>query len=66
MSKLQQFNGKSTSRLFVNVDSATLGKLDSLIGYPFGNSHPANGSRAEFLRQAIREKLARDTCKARA
>ena len=33
MSKLQQFNGKSTSRLFVNVYSATLGKLDRLIGY---------------------------------
>jgi hypothetical protein len=65
MSKLRQFTGKSTSRISVNVDSTTVGKIDRLIGYPFGNGHPADGSRIEFVRQAISEKLTRDSGKTR-
>lgn len=55
------FNGTPTSRLIVTVESELVDKLDSMIKRRGGDyRHPCYGNRAEFVRQAIAEKLARD------
>ncbi len=56
------FNGTPTSRLIVTVESELVDKLDSMIKRRGGDySHPCYGNRAEFVRQAIAEKLERDS-----
>jgi len=59
------FNGTPTSRLIVTVENALVDKVDkvdSMIKRRGGDySHPCYGNRAEFVRQAIAEKLARDS-----
>lgn len=55
------FNGAPTSRLIVTVECELVDKLDSMIKRRGGNySHPCFGNRAEFVRQAIAEKLERE------
>jgi metal-responsive CopG/Arc/MetJ family transcriptional regulator len=55
------FNGAPTSRLIVTVENDLVDKVDSMIKRRGGDySHPCYGNRAEFVRQAIAEKLARD------
>jgi len=55
------FNGTPTSRLIVTVEIALVDEVDSLIKRRGGNfEHPCYGNRAEFVRQAIAEKLLRD------
>lgn len=60
MSKNRSFDGLPCMRLILSVELGTVDAIDSLIGYPYGSRHPAGGNRAEFVRQAIEEKLARD------
>ena len=56
------FNGVQTTRLIVTVESELVVQVDDLIGtHRYGNiSHPCRRNRAEFVRQAIAEKLERD------
>ena len=56
-SKLRRFHGEPVTRLIVSVAAADVARVDELI------VHRATrwpGNRAEFVRQAIAEKLARD------
>ena len=57
------FNGVETTRLIVTVESGLVAQVDDLIGtHRYGDiSHPCRRNRAEFVRQAIAEKLARDS-----
>lgn len=54
------FNGVPTTRLIVTVESALVDEVDNLIKYRGNAPHPCNRNRAEFVRQAIAEKLKRD------
>lgn len=60
MSKNRLFNNQPKIRLIVSVEGDTVETIDELIGYPFGDGHPAKGNRSEFVRLAIEEKLERD------
>lgn len=57
------FNGVKTTRLIVTVESSLVAQVDDLIGVrKYGHiTHPCRRNRAEFVRQAIAEKLARDS-----
>ncbi len=57
------FNGVETTRLIVTVESGLVAQVDDLIGtHRYGSkSHPCRRNRAEFVRQAIAEKLMRDS-----
>lgn len=50
------FNGVPTTRLIVTCEQSIIDKVDSLIK---GNN-AVSGNRAEFVRQAIIEKLQRE------
>jgi hypothetical protein len=53
----RRFNGEPVIRLIVSVPEATVVAVDRLTA---NERHPARGCRAEFVRLAIAEKLARD------
>jgi len=57
------FNGVETTRLIVTVESSLVAQVDDLIGtHRYGDiHHPCRRNRTEFVRQAIAEKLARDS-----
>lgn len=57
------FNGVETTRLIVTVESGLVAQVDDMIGtHHYGSiSHPCRRNRAEFVRQAIAEKLIRDS-----
>ncbi|WP_241624658.1 toxin-antitoxin system protein [Rosenbergiella epipactidis] len=57
------FNGVETTRLIMTVDSSLVAQVDDLIGVrKYGHiTHPCRRNRAEFVRQTIAEKLARDS-----
>ena len=57
MSMCRRFNGAPVMRLIVSVPTDTVTSLDALLS---NRHHPARGCRAEFVRLAIMEKLARD------
>jgi len=56
------FNGVETTRLIVTVESSLVEQVDDLIGtHRYSDiRHPCRRNRAEFVRQAIAEKLERD------
>ncbi len=58
MSMARRFNGKPIMRLIVSVPTDTVNEVDTLM--KLARHHPARGNRAEFVRLAIAEKLARD------
>ena len=57
------FNSVVTTYLIVIVESSMAAQVDNLIGTRrHGDiSHPCRRNRAEFVRQAIAEKLVRDS-----
>jgi hypothetical protein len=57
MSMCRRFQGEAVARLIVSVPAATVAEVDRVLA---GESHPARGCRAEFVRLAIAEKLVRD------
>lgn len=61
MSMCRRFNGEPVTRLIVSVPADTVAAVDNLLSM---RRHAARGCRAEFVRLAIAEKLARDlmTC----
>lgn len=58
MSMARRFHGKPVMRLIVSVPDDVVQQVDSLL--KLARNHPARGNRAEFVRLAIVEKLARD------
>lgn len=58
MSMARRFNGAPVMRLIVSVPTDTVNEVDTLM--KLARHHPAHGNRAEFVRLAIMEKLARD------
>lgn len=58
MSMARRFNGEPVTRLIVSVPSDVVRTVDTLLRQ--ARNHPARGNRAEFVRLAITEKLARD------
>ena len=61
MSMCRRFYGEVVRRLIVSVPVATVDHIDALLAVSnYGQRHPANGCRAEFIRIAIAEKLERD------
>lgn len=67
MSMNRRFDGEPVTRLIVSVPVDVVADVDRLInGWRIGGSHPARGCRAEFIRLAIAEKLARDRPETRA
>ena len=58
MSMARRFHGKPVMRLIVSVPTTTVREVDHLLR--LNRHHPARGNRAEFVRLAIIEKLARD------
>lgn len=58
MSMARQFKGQPVTRLIVSVPADLVAAVDSLLRQ--ARKHPAQGNRAEFVRLAIAEKLARD------
>lgn len=58
MSLCRRFHGAPVMRLIVSVPAEVLGRVDELLS---ARGHPARGCRAEFVRLAISEKLARDS-----
>ncbi len=58
MSMARRFNGKPVMRLIVSVPIDTVSEVDSLL--KLNRRHPARGNRAEYVRLAILEKLARE------
>ena len=58
MSMARRFHGKPVTRLIVSVLTDTVKQVDILL--KINRRHPAQGNRAEFVRLAIAEKLARD------
>ena len=56
MSYRRKFHGAGINRLIVSVPVEDVEEIDALIR----GRHPAKGNRSEFVRLAIREKLARD------
>jgi hypothetical protein len=57
MSMCRRFNSEPVMRLIVSVPTATVAEVDRLLRL---TRHPARGCRAEFVRLAVAEKLARD------
>jgi hypothetical protein len=57
VSMCRRFHGEPVARLIVSVPAATVAEVDRVLS---GASHSARGCRAEFVRLAIVEKLARD------
>ena len=57
------FNGVKTTRLIVTVDSSLVAQVDDLIGVRkyCEINHSCRRNRSEFVRQAIAEKMARDS-----
>ena len=62
MSMCRRFHGARVLRLIVSVPAATVASVDNLLA---NRRHPAKGCRAEFVRLAIAEKLARDAAQGR-
>ena len=65
MSMARRFHGVPVSRLIVSVPIVLVAQVDAMLRPPWDLSkphprHPACGCRAEFVRLAIAEKLARD------
>lgn len=60
MSMCRRFEGAPVRRLIVSVPVETVREVDDLITGRWYQTHPARGCRAEFVRQAIAEKLERD------
>jgi hypothetical protein len=58
MSMARRFKGQPVTRLIVSVPVEVVGLVDRLL--TLNRRHPARGNRAEFVRLAIAEKLARD------
>lgn len=58
MSMTRRFHGQPVTRLIVSVPDDLVAEVDRLL--KLTRDHPARGNRAEFVRLAIREKLARD------
>lgn len=58
MSMARRFKGQPVMRLIVSVSDETVKQVDSLL--KLAMHHPARGNRAEFVRLAIIEKLAKD------
>lgn len=58
MSMARRFHGQPVMRLIVSVPDETVKQVDNLL--KLNRRHPARGNRAEFVRLAIAEKLARD------
>jgi metal-responsive CopG/Arc/MetJ family transcriptional regulator len=58
MSMARRFHGKPVMRLIVSVPVQVVAEVDTLL--KLNRHHPARGNRAEFVRLAIAEKLARD------
>lgn len=63
MSMCRRFNGEPVTRLIVSVPADTVAAVDNLLSL---RRHAARGCRAEFVRLAIAEKLARDLMISRA
>ena len=61
----RRFNGAKVERLIVSVLAATVAQVDSLLN-DGRRRHAARGCRAEFVRLAISEKLARDMAPSKA
>lgn len=57
MSMRRRFFGAAVMRLIVSVPADTVAQVDNLLSM---RRHSARGCRAEFVRLAIYEKLARD------
>lgn len=57
MSMCRRFHGAPVARLIVTVPADIVATLDALLS---NRHHAARGCRAEFVRLAIAEKLARD------
>lgn len=60
MSMCRRFHGEPVTRLIVSVPVSVVATIDRLIVGRWPCYHPARGCRAEFIRIAIAEKLARD------
>ncbi len=60
MSMCRRFDGAPVMRLIVSVPVETVREVDDLIAGRWYLTHPARGCRAEFVRQAIAEKMGRD------
>lgn len=58
MSMARRFHGKPVTRLIVSVPDNVVAAVDRLLR--LSPHHPARGNRAEIVRLAITEKLARD------
>jgi metal-responsive CopG/Arc/MetJ family transcriptional regulator len=58
MSMARRFKGQPVTRLIVSVPVDLVALVDGLL--KLNRRHPARGNRAEFVRLAIAEKLARD------
>lgn len=58
MTMCRRFHGKPVARLIISVPTATVARVDDVLR---DREHPARGCRAEFVRLAIAEKLARDS-----
>lgn len=58
MSMARRFHGQPVTRLIVSVPVDVVAEVDSLLRQ--ARNHPARGNRAEFVRLAIAEKLARE------
>ena len=58
MTMCRRFGGEPVMRLIVSVPGAVVTELDKLLSQH--HQHAARGCRAEFVRLAIAEKLARD------
>lgn len=58
MSMTRRFRGQPVTRLIASVPVEVVAEVDSLLKRT--RSHPARGNRAEYVRLAISEKLARE------
>jgi hypothetical protein len=58
MTMARRFKGQPVTRLIVSVPVDVVALVDRLL--TLNRRHPARGNRAEFVRLAIAEKLARD------
>lgn len=58
MSMARRFKGQPVTRLIVSVPIDVVQAVDMVL--TLNRRHPARGNRAEFVRLAIAEKLARD------
>jgi hypothetical protein len=58
MTMARRFKGQPVTRLIVSVPVDVVALVDRLLA--LNRRHPARGNRAEFVRLAIAEKLARD------